>query len=253
MAGRLRRAIDRNQFVLYYQPLIELATNGIVGVEALIRWRDGDRGLVMPSQFIPLAERTGMITAISEWVIAEACRQGAEWREQGLDLYVSVNLPPVFWQPTAMRQVLATIESFGLSPDRMMVELTESAMMAHQLQDEPIIAELHERGLRLAIDDFGTGHSSLGRLHRMAVTTLKIDRSFVLDLPADRSAAVLVSTMIGLADGLGLQALAEGIETDAQRRWLIDRGCPLGQGFFFSRPVPASNIAGLYEQFHSAA
>jgi diguanylate cyclase (GGDEF)-like protein/PAS domain S-box-containing protein len=253
MAGRLRRAIDRNQFVLYYQPLIELATNGIVGVEALIRWKDGDRGLVMPSQFIPLAERTGMISTISEWVIAEACRQGAEWREQGLDLYVSVNLPPVFWQPTAMRQVLATIESFGLSPDRMMVELTESAMMAHELHDEPIIAELHERGLRLAIDDFGTGHSSLGRLHRMAVTTLKIDRSFVHDLPADRSAAVLVSTMIGLADGLGLQALAEGIETDAQRRWLIERGCPLGQGFFFSRPVPAPNIAGLYEQFRRAA
>jgi diguanylate cyclase (GGDEF)-like protein/PAS domain S-box-containing protein len=253
MAGRLRRAIDRNQFVLYYQPLIELATNGIVGVEALIRWKDGDRGLVMPSQFIPLAERTGMISTISEWVIAEACRQGAEWREQGLDLYVSVNLPPVFWQPTAMRQVLATIESFGLSPDRMMVELTESAMMAHELHDEPIIAELHERGLRLAIDDFGTGHSSLGRLHRMAVTTLKIDRSFVHDLPADRSAAVLVSTMIGLADGLGLQALAEGIETDAQRRWLIERGCPLGQGFFFSRPVPAPNIASLYEQFRRAA
>ena len=253
MAGRLRRAVERDQFVLYYQPLIELPTSSIVGVEALIRWRDGERGLVMPNQFIPLAERTGMISSISEWVIAEACRQGAEWRELGLDLYVSVNLPPVFWQPTAMRQVLATIESFGLSPDRMMVELTESAMMAHQIHDEPIIAELHERGLRLAIDDFGTGHSSLGRLHRMAVTTLKIDRSFVHDLPGDRSAAVLVSTMIRLADGLGLQALAEGIETDAQRRWLIERGCPLGQGFFFSRPVPAENIVALYEQFRRAA
>jgi diguanylate cyclase (GGDEF)-like protein/PAS domain S-box-containing protein len=245
MAGRLRRAIERDQFVLYYQPLVELQSGGIVGVEALIRWRDGDRGLILPSHFIPLAERTGMISAISEWVIAEACRQGAEWRREGLDLYVSVNLPPVFWQPTAMRQVLATIESFGLSPDRMMVELTESAMMSHYQHDEPIIAELHERGLRLAIDDFGTGHSSLGRLHQMAVTTLKIDRSFVFDLPADKSAAVLVSTMIRLADGLGLQALAEGIETDAQRRWLIEQGCPLGQGFLFSRPVPASRIPGL--------
>jgi EAL domain-containing protein (putative c-di-GMP-specific phosphodiesterase class I) len=135
-----------------------------------------------------------------------------------------------------------------------MVELTESAMMApHVEEDEPIIAELVERGLRLAIDDFGTGHSSLGRLNQMAVTTLKIDRSFVADLPADRSASVLVATMIRLADGLGLQALAEGIETDAQRRWLIEQGCPLGQGFYFSRPVPAADIAPLYWAFPQAA
>src|SRR6476646_7118754 len=204
----------------------------------------------MPGDFIPLAERTGLIGPISEWVIEEACRQSAEWRSMGLDLYVSVNLPPVFWQPTAMRQVLATIESFGLSPDRMMVELTESAMMAPQVEEnEPIIAELVERGLRLAIDDFGTGHSSLGRLNQMSVTTLKIDRSFVADLPDDRSASVLVATMIRPADGLGLQALAEGIETDEQRRWLIEQGCPLGQGFFFSRPVPAPEILPLYTAF----
>jgi diguanylate cyclase (GGDEF)-like protein/PAS domain S-box-containing protein len=254
MAGRLRRAIEREQFVLYYQPLVDLRNGAMVGAEALIRWNDGERGLIMPGRFIPLAERTGLISEISEWVIAEACRQGAEWRAAGLDLYVSVNLPPVFWQPTAMRQVLATIESFGLSPDRMMVELTESAMMApHVEEDEPIIAELVERGLRLAIDDFGTGHSSLGRLNQMAVTTLKIDRSFVADLPADRSASVLVATMIRLADGLGLQALAEGIETDAQRRWLIEQGCPLGQGFFFSRPVPADQILPLYWAFPQAA
>ena len=207
----------------------------------------------MPGAFIPLAERTGMIAPISEWVINEACRQGAVWRDTGLDLYVSVNLPPVFWQPTAMRTVLETIESFGLSPDRMMVELTESAVMQNHRASEPIIAELHERGLRLAIDDFGTGHSSLGRLHQMAVTTLKIDRSFIFDLPNDHSADVLVSTMIALADGLGLQALAEGIETDAQRRWLVDHGCPLGQGFLFSRPVPAEQIAGLYHRFSEAA
>ncbi len=253
MAGRLRRAIERDQLVLYYQPLVDLRTRAIVGVEALIRWRDGERGLIQPNEFIPLAERTGMISKISEWVITEACRQGSEWRNDGFDLLVSVNLPPVFWQPTAMRQVLATIESFGLSPDRMMVELTESAMMSHYRHDEPIIAELHERGLRLAIDDFGTGHSSLGRLHQMAVTTLKIDRSFVFDLPSDKSAAVLVSTMIRLADGLGLQALAEGIESEAQLNWLIEQGCPLGQGFFFSRPVPADRISELVREFWKAA
>ena len=140
----------------------------------------------MPGDFIPLAERTGLIGPISEWVIEEACRQSAEWRSTGLDLYVSVNLPAVFWQPTAMRQVLATIERFGLSADRMMVEITESTVMADALRSEPIIAELHERGLRLAIDDFGTGHSSLARLNQMLVTTLKIDRSFIADLPGDR-------------------------------------------------------------------
>jgi diguanylate cyclase (GGDEF)-like protein/PAS domain S-box-containing protein len=253
MAGRLRRAIEREQFVLYYQPLIDLSNSSVVGVEALIRWYDGDRGLIMPNEFIPLAERTGLISPISDWVISEACRQGAEWRAMGLDLYVSVNLPPIFWQPTAMRQVLATIESFGLSPDRMMIEITESTMATTHLDNEPIIAELHERGLRLAIDDFGTGHSSLGRLNQMMVTTLKIDRSFVFDLPDDPSASVLVSTMIKLADGLGLSALAEGIETEAQRAWLVEQGCPLGQGFLFSRPVPAAQIPDLCVKYRRAA
>ena len=227
----------------------------MVGVEALIRWHDGERGMIMPGQFIPLAERTGLISEISEWVIAEACRQGAEWRAQGLDLYVSVNLPPVFWQPTAMRQVLATIESFGLSPDRMMVELTESAMMAPQAEEnERIIAELVDRGLRLAIDDFGTGHSSSGPPEPDAGDHAQ-DRPLVRRRPAGTTAAprVLVATMLRLADGLGLQALAEGIETDEQRRWLIEQGCPLGQGFFFSRPVPALEIWPLYHAFPRAA
>jgi diguanylate cyclase len=165
--------------VLHYQPLVDLTTGAAVGVEALIRWVDGDRGMIMPADFIPLAERTGLIAPISEWVIDEACRQGRTWRDAGLDLYVSVNMPPAFWAPTAMRHVLDTIDSFGLSPDRMMIEITESAVARDGLRESPILTELHERGCRLAIDDFGTGHSSLDRLNRMAVTTLKIDRSFV--------------------------------------------------------------------------
>ncbi|MDX6546656.1 MAG: hypothetical protein QOG33_206, partial [Gaiellales bacterium] len=248
MAGRLRRAVERNELMLHYQPLVALKSGEVVGAEALIRWQDQERGLVMPNDFIPLAERTGLIGPISEWVIEEACRQSAEWRAAGLDIYVSVNLPAVFWQPTAMRQVLATIERFGLSADRMMVEITESTVMADTLRSEPIIAELHERGLRLAIDDFGTGHSSLARLNQMLVTTLKIDRSFVSDLPHDRSAAVLVATIIQLAHNLGLHPLAEGIETEEQRRFLIEHNCPLGQGFLFSRPVPAAEIEGLYHR-----
>jgi diguanylate cyclase (GGDEF)-like protein/PAS domain S-box-containing protein len=159
MAGRLRRAAARDEFVLHYQPLVDLSTGGIVGVEALIRWMDGDRGLVMPGDFIPLAERTGLIGPISEWVLEEACRQGRTWRDAGLDLYVSVNMPAAFWEPTAMRHVLDTIDSFGLSPDRMMIEITESTVEGDGLRGAPILAEIHERGLRLAIDDFGTGEA----------------------------------------------------------------------------------------------
>jgi diguanylate cyclase (GGDEF)-like protein/PAS domain S-box-containing protein len=246
MAGRLRRAVERDQLMLHYQPLVSLATGEYVGAEALLRWQDAHNGLVMPGDFIPLAERTGLIGPISEWVIEEACRQSAEWRSMGLDLYVSVNLPAVFWQPTAMRQVLATIERFGLSADRMMVEITESTVMADALRSEPIIAELHERGLRLAIDDFGTGHSSLARLNQMLVTTLKIDRSFIADLPGDPSAAVLVSTIIQLAHNLGLHPLAEGIETEEQRAFLIENGCQLGQGFLFSKAIPSPEVVRLY-------
>jgi diguanylate cyclase (GGDEF)-like protein/PAS domain S-box-containing protein len=253
MAGRLRRAVAREEFILHYQPLVDLTTGAAVGVEALIRWMDGERGLVMPGEFIPLAERTGLIGPISDWVVEEACRQGRAWRDAGLDLYVSVNLPAAFWEPTAMRHVLDTIDSFGLSPDRMMIEITESTAAQQGLSEAPILAELHERGLRLAIDDFGTGHSSLGRLHQMSVTTLKIDRSFVAGLPDDRSARVLVSGMIGLADGLGLQALAEGIETESQRAFLVAHGCPLGQGYLFSPPVAASQIEPLVRRLPNAA
>ena len=253
MAARLRRAVERDELMLHYQPLVALESGVIVGAEALIRWQDQERGLVMPGDFIPLAERTGLIGPISDWVIEEACRQSAEWRTAGLDLYVSVNLPAVFWQPTAMRQVLATIERFGLSADRMMVEITESTVMADTHRSEPIIAELHERGLRLAIDDFGTGHSSLARLNQMLVTTLKIDRSFISDLPHDRSSAVLVATIIQLARNLGLHPLAEGIETEEQRRFLVEHQCPLGQGFLFSRPVPAAEIEALYHGRRKAA
>ena len=166
---------------------------------------------------------------------------------------MSVNLPAIFWQPTAMRQVLETIESFGLSAERMMIEITESTVMADALRSEPIIAELHERGLRLAIDDFGTGHSSLSRLNQMQVTTLKIDRSFIADLPADRSAAVLVTSIVQLAKNLGLQPLAEGIETEEQHAFLVARGCTLGQGFLYSRAVPPERIVELHSERRRAA
>jgi len=251
MTGRLRRAIEDGRLVLHYQPLVDLATGAIVGVEALVRWHDDNR-LVMPGSFIPLAERTGLIGPMSKWVVAEACRQNRAWRDAGIDLYVSVNLPPTFWEPTAMSEIVETIESYGLQPDRMMIEITESAFMNAPQRNEPVLNEIRGRGLRLAIDDFGTGESSLGRLTQMAATTLKIDRSFVADLPGDH-ARVLVSTMIKMADGLGLQPLAEGIETEEQRAFLLEQGCPLGQGYLFSKPVPAEDIERILRGLADAA
>ncbi len=251
MTGRLRRAIEDGRLVLHYQPLVDLETRAIVGVEALVRWQDGTR-LVMPGDFIPLAERTGLIGPISKWVIAEACRQNRVWRDAGIDLYVSVNLPPTFWEPAAMGEVVETIESYGLPPDRMMIEITESAFMNAPHRNEPVLAEIHGRGLRLAIDDFGTGYSSLGRLTQMAVTTLKIDRSFIADL-SEQHARVLVTTMIRMADGLGLQPLAEGIETEEQRAFLLEQGCPLGQGYLFSKPAPAATIERIVRGLADAA
>jgi diguanylate cyclase (GGDEF)-like protein/PAS domain S-box-containing protein len=251
MTGRLRRAIEDGRLVLHYQPLVDLASRAIVGVEALVRWQDGTR-LAMPGDFIPLAERTGLIGPLSKWVIAEACRQNRAWRDAGIDLYVSVNLPPTFWEPAAMGEVVETIESYGLPPDRMMIEITESAFMNAPHRSEPVLAEIHGRGLRLAIDDFGTGYSSLGRLTQMAVTTLKIDRSFIADLSEDH-ARVLVSTMIRMAEGLGLQPLAEGIETEEQRAFLLEQGCPLGQGYLFSKPAPARAVEELVRGLADAA
>ncbi|HET9509220.1 MAG TPA: EAL domain-containing protein [Gaiellaceae bacterium] len=247
MAGRLRGALDREDgLVLHFQPLVRLDSAEMVGVEALIRWHDGDR-LVPPGDFLPLAERMGLMGRLSDWVVAEACRQATRWRDGGLDLYVSVNLPPSFWQPTAMRHVLATIETFGLNPDRLMIEITESAFAVDARRNmEFVLAELHERGLRLAIDDFGSGHSSLSRLNQMRVSMLKIDRSFVGGVEDDAGTAVLTSSIVQLARNLGLEPLAEGIETEEQRRFLLAHGCELGQGFHFSRPVPAGEIEALY-------
>jgi diguanylate cyclase (GGDEF)-like protein len=252
MAGRLRNALEHEDgLVLHYQPLVRLETEEVVGVEALIRWQDGKR-LVPPGDFLPLAERTGLMGKLSEWVIGEACRQAKKWRDEQLDLYVSINLPPSFWQPTAMRHVLATIETFGLSPNRLMIEFTEAAFAFDGRRTmEFVLDELHDRGLRLAIDDFGSGHSSLSRLNQMRVSMLKIDRSFVGGLEDDSGTAVLTASIVQLARNLGLEPLAEGIETEEQRRFLIAHGCDLGQGFYFSRPVPAAEVPALYHASRS--
>ena len=237
IASELRDALKRDELTLHYQPLVELGQGRIVGAEALIRWNHPVRGMIAPGQFLPVAERSGLIRPITTWVVEQACAQARRWRDDGRDLFVSVNLPPAHWQPQAIRRTLDTIGQFGLAADRLTVEITEQAAMGDATEDETTLALVHANGLGVAIDDFGIGHSSLARLSRIRPSVIKIDRSFISDLPGDHDAGVLVRTMITMAEGLGITCLAEGIETDAQLGFLRDNGCSLGQGFLISRPV----------------
>ena len=249
-AGRLRKTIESGRgLVLHYQPLLNLETAEVIGVEALIRWQDGSRGLVPPNEFIPLAEQIALIGSLTDWVIGEACRQASAWQEQGMDLCVSINLPPSYCQATGMAHLAGAANAAGIGLERLMVEVTESALVpGARSHMEDTLASMHRQGLKLAIDDFGTGYSSLGRLNQTWVNMLKIDRSFVRDLPESEHASKLVSSVVQLAHTLGLEPLAEGVETEAQRRFLLEHDCRYGQGFLFSRPVPANEIRAVYER-----
>jgi len=239
IATELREALRRAELILHYQPLVELEGGRIVGAEALLRWNHPVRGLIPPGQFLPVAERSGLIRPITAWVVERACEQAHRWHTGGHALHVAVNVPAAYWEPEAIRQTLATIDAFGLDAGRLTLEITEQAAMGDAAEDDATLALVHSSGLGLAIDDFGTGYSSLGRLRRIRPSLIKIDRSFVSDLPHDREAAVLVETMVTMAAKLGMTCLAEGIETDAQLAFLRESGCALGQGFLYSRPVDA--------------
>jgi len=191
----------------------------------------------------------GLIEAIGDWVVEELSRQDAAWRAEGLTLDISFNLSPrQLWQPDVVDKIISRIAVAGLAPARLTVEITESTAMTDPDRTQRILEDMHMRGLRLAIDDFGTGYSSLARLKHMPVDILKIDRSFIRDVHADRDASSMVSAMIALAQNMGMAALAEGIETEDEWRFLADRGCPMGQGYYFSRPVPAADILALHRR-----
>jgi len=254
---RLRKAVDRQEFVLHYQPVIDLArahaalhegkqSVPMVGVEALIRWEDPDRGLVPPLDFIPLAEETGMIEPIGEWVVEEACGQAAAWAADGLELDVAFNVSlRQLWQPDFVDKTLRAARVAGVDPRRMIVEITESTVMADPERTQTVLEALNEHGFRMAIDDFGTGHSSLARLWRLPVDLLKIDRSFVAEMPDDEAAGTMASTIIHLASSLGIDHLAEGIERQDQLDYLVGQGAGYGQGYLFGRPAPPGEIAAL--------
>lgn len=243
LALRLRKAIAADELVLHYQPVVELRSGAMTGAEALIRWEDPERGMIPPDDFIPLAERTGLIRPISEWVIAEASRQASEWQAAGNDHAMSVNVPPDTCHQIGAEAIGRLIRNAGGEPSRLTLEMTESSMMDPRRGQNNEMAALRALGIRLAIDDFGTGHSSLARLGELPVTFLKIDRSFVQGLPEQKSARMLVTAIMYLAKGFGLEVIAEGVETEAQREFLLQSGCRYAQGYLFSPAVEADAIS----------
>jgi EAL domain-containing protein (putative c-di-GMP-specific phosphodiesterase class I) len=239
---RLRKAVEREEWVLHYQPIVELATGTIKGVEALIRWQAGDE-LIPPNEFIPLAEELGLIESMGDWVVEELVRQDLAWRDQGIDLEVGFNLSPrQFWQEDLAERIISRLQE-RTDPTNILVEITETSAMRDPERTQAVLWALHLRGFRVAIDDFGTGYSSLSRLRHLPIDVLKIDRSFVAGVDTDPQAARIVTAFIQLGRGLGLTTLAEGIETAGEWRYLTEQGCELGQGFHFSRPVPAEEIS----------
>jgi len=245
---RLRKAVDRQEWMLHYQPVVELATGAIVGVEGLIRWRDEDGELIPPLEFIPLAEELGLIEEIGDWVVDEIVQQDERWRALGIELEMGFNLSPrQFWQPDLPQRILSRIAERGVDPTHVMVEITESSAMRDPQRAHDVLWDLHSSGLRVAIDDFGTGYSSLSRLRSFPIDVLKIDRSFVSHLDEDPGLGHIVRAFIQLGEGLGMTTLAEGIETEGEWRFLAEQGCELGQGYFFSRPVPADELTERIE------
>jgi diguanylate cyclase (GGDEF)-like protein/PAS domain S-box-containing protein len=244
---KLRKAVELQEWELHYQPIVELATGAAVGVEALVRWRTPEGEMVPPNEFIPLAEELGLIEAIGDWVVEELVRQDEAWRAEGLALEMGFNLSPrQFWQPDLAERILTRLALRSVDPTTVTVEVTESSAMRDPERASAVLWDLHARGLRVAIDDFGTGYSSLSRLRNLPIDVLKIDRTFVSEVDRDPQAASIVAAFIQLGQGLGMTTLAEGIETEAEWRFLAERGCELGQGFFFSRPVPADEIAARH-------
>jgi diguanylate cyclase (GGDEF)-like protein/PAS domain S-box-containing protein len=255
MSVLLRRALKRQEFVLHYQPKVDIASGQIVGVEALIRWNSRDLGFVPPGRFIPLAEETGLIVPISEWVLKEACAQNKAWQDRGFPpLLMSVNLSPrQFRQKDLVETISGILQEAGLEPRFLELEITEGTIMHQADKAVALLEQLHQLGVQLSVDDFGTGYSSLAYLKRFPVQTLKIDQSFVRDLTTDADGAGIVEAVIAMAKSLKLSVIAEGVETKEQLASLAKLECDEYQGYYFSKPVPAEDFARLLKQTTSIA
>jgi len=246
LSTRLRQAVADQNWVLHYQPIVDLGDGSVHSVEALVRWQEPNGGLLAPGEFIPLAEEMGLIEAIGDWVFEELARQHALWREQGLHLGIGYNLSPrQTWATQLAEKLLGRLAEYDVDPHDITIEITESAAMSDPDRTQRLMSELHAWGFTLAIDDFGTGYSSLARLKHMPVDVLKIDQAFVRHVGQERDLAGMVRAMIQLAQSLGMIPLAEGIETYGEFEFLRANGCRLAQGFHFAHPVPASEIPDL--------
>jgi diguanylate cyclase len=241
----LRLALQRKEFLLHYQPKLDLTSGKVVGVEALVRWNRPDTGMVYPSDFIPVAEDSGLIVPLSQWVLQEACQQACRWQAQGMrPLYLSVNVSAIdFRQRGFVEGIARTLKETGLDPTQLELEITESVLMQNVDTTVAILKAIKELGIRLAIDDFGTGYSSLSYLQKFPVDVLKIDQSFVGDLSIDSNDAKLVSTIISLGKSLNLHIIAEGVETREQLEFLKIHQCEEAQGYYFSKPVEPQAFA----------
>jgi diguanylate cyclase (GGDEF)-like protein/PAS domain S-box-containing protein len=247
LENELRHAVDRQELTLHYQPIIDLSTGRIAGLEALVRWNHPRHGCIPPTRFIAIAEETGLIRPLGDWVLETACRQARLWQQRGLpQVYVSVNLSAVqFRQSDIATRIAEILRASELAPGALEVELTESLLVENIGAMSRILGELEAMGVQLSVDDFGIGYSSLSYLRRFRLHKLKIDRSFVEDLPADPDATAITTTIIQMAHNLGLRTVAEGVETDDQLAFLKTQGADFAQGFLCSRPVPADEIPPL--------
>ena len=246
----MRLALVRGEFELYYQPKVDLDTGAMAGMEALIRWRHPELGMISPARFIPLAEETGLIVGIGEWVIRTACGQIRDWRNAGLSpVSVAINLSArQFWQGGIVALLQSVLAETGIAGALVELEVTESAIMRDLDATVASLFELRQLGCSISIDDFGTGYSSLGYLRRLPLNKLKIDRSFIKDITQDPTAALLTREIIAIAHALGLTVIAEGVEHEAELAFLVQNHCNQIQGFYFSRPLPAADIQKLLEE-----
>jgi diguanylate cyclase (GGDEF)-like protein len=246
----LRKALERDEMLLYYQPLVDVETRAIVGVEALLRWKSEEFGTFASGDFIAIAEQSGLINQLGLWALIAACRQMREWRDAGIsNLTVAVNLSPrQFHNGDLVQQVRDALMESGLEPGALELEITESVLIKHNMEAIEKLTELADLGVKLAIDDFGTGYSSLSYLKRLPIHRLKIDRSFVRESHIDPDDAAIATAIIGMAAGLGIEVTAEGVENEEQLAFLKQAGCQIVQGYYFGSPLPAEDLAKLVRQ-----